>query len=88
MRWWFRRRSRSALDGLQVRLIPADVQVTVTRDYGETANEKANELLFHLGLATISIVVLIAIAIGWREAVVTLGGDPDHDPAHAVRRAT
>ncbi|MDE2378703.1 efflux RND transporter permease subunit [Bradyrhizobium sp.] len=59
------------LDGLKSRLIPDDVQVTVTRDYGETANEKANELLFHLGLATISIVVLIAIAIGWREAVVT-----------------
>ncbi|MDH6260985.1 efflux RND transporter permease subunit [Bradyrhizobium sp. BR13661] len=60
------------LDGLKSRLIPEDVQVTVTRDYGETANEKANELLFHLGLATVSIVVLIAIAIGWREALVTL----------------
>ena len=60
------------LEGLKSRLIPDDVQVTVTRDYGETANEKANELLFHLGLATISIVVLIAIAIGWREAIVTL----------------
>ncbi|MCG2629555.1 efflux RND transporter permease subunit [Bradyrhizobium sp. WYCCWR 13023] len=60
------------LDGLKARLIPDDVQVTVTRDYGETANEKANELLFHLGLATVSIVVLIAIAIGWREALVTL----------------
>ena len=59
------------LEGLKGRLIPDDVQVTVTRDYGETANEKANELLFHLGLATISIVVLIAVAIGWREAVVT-----------------
>jgi multidrug efflux pump subunit AcrB len=59
------------LEGLRSRLIPDDIQVTVTRDYGETANEKANELLFHLGLATISIVVLIAIAIGWREAVVT-----------------
>ncbi|UGY02243.1 efflux RND transporter permease subunit [Bradyrhizobium quebecense] len=59
------------LEGLKGRLIPEDVQVTVTRDYGETANEKANELLFHLGLATISIVVLIAIAIGWREALVT-----------------
>ena len=45
---------------------------TVTRDYGETANDKANELLFHLGLATVSIVVLIAFAIGWREALVTL----------------
>ncbi|TAK47300.1 MAG: efflux RND transporter permease subunit [Xanthobacteraceae bacterium] len=60
------------LEGLKSRLIPSDVQVTVTRDYGETANEKANELLFHLGLATLSIVGLIAIAIGWREAVVTL----------------
>ena len=54
------------------RLIPGDVNVTVTRDYGETANDKANELLFHLGLATVSIVVLIAFAIGWREALVTL----------------
>ncbi len=53
-------------------LIPEDIGVTITRDYGETANEKANELLFHLGLATISIVILIALAIGWREAIVTL----------------
>jgi multidrug efflux pump subunit AcrB len=60
------------LDGLKSRLVPDDIQVSTTRDYGETANEKANELLFHLGLATVSIVVLIAVAIGWREAVVTL----------------
>ena len=57
---------------LQGRLIPPDVRVEVTRDYGQTANDKANELLFHLALATVSIVVLIALAIGWREAVVTL----------------
>ncbi len=63
---------RQHIATLQGRLIPADVTATVTRDYGETANEKANELLFHLGLATVSIVVLIALAIGWREAVVTL----------------
>jgi multidrug efflux pump subunit AcrB len=60
------------LQTVEGRLIPADVKVTVTRDYGETANDKANELLFHLGLATVSIVVLIAFAIGWREALVTL----------------
>ena len=60
------------LHSVEGRLIPADVKVTVTRDYGETANDKANELLFHLGLATVSIVVLIAFAIGWREALVTL----------------
>jgi len=63
-------RQRVAL--LQGKLIPADIRVEVTRDYGATANDKANELLFHLGLATVSIVVLIALAIGWREAVVTL----------------
>ena len=58
--------------GLQGRLLPSDVQVEVTRDYGQTANDKANELLFHLALATVSIVLLIALAIGWREAIVTL----------------
>ncbi len=57
---------------LRGQLIPGDVEVQVTRDYGRTADDKANELLFHLGLATVSIVVLIALAIGWREAVVTL----------------
>ncbi|KIZ45208.1 MULTISPECIES: efflux RND transporter permease subunit [Rhodopseudomonas] len=62
---------KDRLANLKGRLIPSDVAVTVTRDYGETANDKANELLLHLGIATISIVVLIAIAIGWREAVVT-----------------
>ena len=51
-------------------IIPDSVSIEVTRDYGETANEKANELLFHLGLATVSIVILVLIAIGWREAVV------------------
>lgn len=58
------------LDQVRGEIFPKDVEMVVTRDYGETANEKANELLFHLGLATISIVVLVAIAIGWREALV------------------
>ena len=51
-------------------LIPNDVDIIVSRNYGETANDKANELLFHLGLATLSIVVLVAVAIGWREGGV------------------
>ena len=59
------------VDALKGPMIPASVNVAVTRDYGESANEKANELLFHLGLATVSIVVLIGFAIGWREAGVT-----------------
>jgi multidrug efflux pump subunit AcrB len=49
-------------------LVPDDVDVVVTRNYGETAKDKANELLFHLGLATLSIVALVAI--GWREGAV------------------
>ena len=60
------------VDSLKGQLIPDDVQVEVTRDYGASANDKANELLFHLGLATASIVVLIWLAIGRREAFVTL----------------
>jgi multidrug efflux pump subunit AcrB len=57
---------------LEGTLLPEDVEVIVTRNYGETANEKANELLFHLGLATISIVLLVGLAIGWREGGVVL----------------
>jgi multidrug efflux pump subunit AcrB len=55
---------------LEGSLITDDFAVEVTRDYGETANEKANELLFHLGLATVSIILLVWLAIGWREAGV------------------
>ncbi|MBY0350468.1 efflux RND transporter permease subunit [Tabrizicola sp.] len=58
------------VSGPDSRLIPEGVTVTVTRNYGETANEKANELLFHLGLATVSIIALVLLAIGWREAMV------------------
>jgi multidrug efflux pump subunit AcrB len=56
---------------LQGRLIPQGVEATITRNYGETANEKANELLLHLGIATISIVLLIWFTVGRREAMVT-----------------
>ena len=58
------------LEAVRGGIVPADVAMTVTRNYGETANEKANELLFHLGLATVSIIALVAVAIGWREAIV------------------
>ncbi|SDD81083.1 Multidrug efflux pump subunit AcrB [Sphingomonas sp. YR710] len=59
------------VEQLKGKLIPDGVDVAVSRNYGATANEKANELLFHLALATFSIVVLIGFAIGWREAGVT-----------------
>ncbi|MBI1362261.1 MAG: AcrB/AcrD/AcrF family protein [Alphaproteobacteria bacterium] len=59
------------LHELEGRLIPDSVRADITRNYGETANDKANELLLHLGLATVSIVILIGFAIGFREAIVT-----------------
>jgi multidrug efflux pump subunit AcrB len=63
-------RVMARLEQLKGEIVPGDLVVKVTRNYGETANEKANELLFHLGLATISIVLLVAVAIGIREAMV------------------
>ncbi len=51
-------------------VIPSDVTVTKTRDYGFTANEKSTELILHMGLATLSVVILMAFALGRREALV------------------
>ena len=64
------RRVLAKLDSLRPRLLPPGVRVAVTRDYGATANEKANELVEHLLLATLSVTVLIALAMGWRSAAV------------------
>ncbi len=58
------------------RLVPGDVEVTVTRDYGETAREKSNELLKHLALATVSVTVLIALFLGIRASLVVLVAIP------------
>jgi multidrug efflux pump subunit AcrB len=58
------------VEALRGRLIPSSVKVSVTRNYGETAQEKSNELIEHLLLATLSVVALIALAMGWRSAVV------------------
>jgi len=62
------------LDALMARLrgpvLPGNIEVTKTRDYGATADEKSSELMKHLGLATISVVLLMAVALGRREAVV------------------
>nr|WP_200991953.1 efflux RND transporter permease subunit [Rhizobium rhizogenes] len=58
------------VEALKGTLIPSNMTLQITRNYGETANDKANELLLHLGLATVSIIVLVGLAIGWREALV------------------
>ncbi|MBE0502046.1 MAG: efflux RND transporter permease subunit, partial [Desulfuromonadales bacterium] len=60
------------LDGLQGTLIPADVSVSITRNYGETAAEKSNELLLHMGIAVFGVALLILFFLGWRESLVVL----------------
>ncbi len=52
--------------------IPNDVTVTTTRNYGDTAKHKSDELLEHLLLATLSVTFLVAIFLGWRESGVVL----------------
>jgi len=58
------------------RIVPAGVSIAVTRDYGETAGEKASELILHLVIATLSVTVLIGLFLGWREALVVLVAVP------------
>jgi multidrug efflux pump subunit AcrB len=53
-------------------VLPGDVHVAVTRNYGETAKYKSDELLKHLLLATLSVTLLVALALGWRESGVVL----------------
>jgi multidrug efflux pump subunit AcrB len=55
---------------LQQSIFPASVQVEVLRDYGETANEKVNNLTTSLAFAVFTVVVFIAVFLGWRSAVV------------------
>ncbi len=58
------------VESLRGGILPSEVEYTITRNYGETAKEKSDELLFHMFLATVSVVFLIAWALGWREAIV------------------
>ena len=58
------------LEEMKGEVIPHDIHVKITRNYGETANEKAMELIEHLLIATFSVVLLMAFALGWREAII------------------
>ncbi len=57
---------------LKGRLIPADLEISITRDYGETASEKSNELLLHMGIAVFGVALLILFFLGWRESIVVM----------------
>ncbi|MCG6536415.1 MAG: efflux RND transporter permease subunit, partial [Syntrophales bacterium LBB04] len=58
------------VEALKGKLIPGDVNLTVTRNYGDTAKQKSDELLEHMLIAAISVTILIALFLGWRESLV------------------
>lgn len=60
------------VDLLKGQLIPDNINVTVTRDYGHTAAEKSNELLLHMGIAVFGVALLILFFLGWRESLVVM----------------
>jgi len=60
------------VETLKGSVIPADIIVSVTRNYGETAAEKSNELLLHMGIAVFGVAILILLFLGWRESLVVM----------------
>jgi multidrug efflux pump subunit AcrB len=66
------RRLEHTLERLEGRVVPADVEALVTRNYGETAREKVATLKEHLGLAVIAVGIVVAVFMGWRSAVVVM----------------
>ena len=61
---------RERITALSNTVIPANIQTTITRDYGETAADKANKLIQKLAFATGSVILLVGFALGRREAVI------------------
>ncbi|HUH46844.1 MAG TPA: efflux RND transporter permease subunit, partial [Arenibacter sp.] len=61
---------------LKQNLIPDGINVEVTRNYGETASDKVNELLFHLFVAIVAVTVLVMLAMGWRGGLVVFFSVP------------
>jgi multidrug efflux pump subunit AcrB len=58
------------LEAMVDSLIPSDIRYTVTRNYGETAAQKASQLMQKLAFATASVILLVGLALGFREAVI------------------
>ncbi len=64
------------VEQLKSNLIPADLHVEVTRNYGETASHKVGELLLHLGVAILAVTILVMLAMGWRGGLVVFFSVP------------
>ncbi len=64
------------VEAVKGRLMPGDVRMTITRNYGETAAEKSNELLLHMMIAIVSVSILIMITLGLRESGIVATAIP------------
>lgn len=64
------------VEEMKLNLIPSDVNVEITRNYGETASEKVSELLNHLLIAIIAVTILVMLAMGWRGGLVVFFSVP------------
>lgn len=64
------KRIEQRVEQLKNRLLPASLEVTVTRDYGVTAAEKSGKLMGKLMFATLAVVLLVLVSMGWRESLV------------------
>jgi multidrug efflux pump subunit AcrB len=64
------RAGRERIEALRNVVLPAGVQATITRDYGQTAADKAGKLMQKLAFATGSVILLVGLALGRREAVI------------------
>ncbi len=64
------------IEHLKQNLIPDDVHVEVSRNYGETASHKVGELLLHLGVAILAVTILVMLAMGWRGGLVVFFSVP------------
>lgn len=63
----------SRLEQIKNRLIPDNIDVTITRDYGVTAKQKSDQLMGKLLFATLAVVILVLLVMSWREAVIVGG---------------
>ncbi len=66
----------SRVERLRGSVIPSEVEMTVTRNYGDTAKEKSNELLYHMLIAVVSVSILVAIVLGLRESLIVFTAIP------------
>ncbi|MFZ4770811.1 MAG: efflux RND transporter permease subunit, partial [Ferruginibacter sp.] len=58
------------VEHLKKELLPNDVQLTVSRNYGQTASDKVSELLFHLFISIVVVTLFVMLAMGWRGGLV------------------